>query len=176
MLTQRPGTLATAQILPASLLDGAPAAWLPPVSGMLEDQHALCEELDGLGAEQSDHVASGRTDELLAILSRRQGILDRIVEISAALEPFRERREALLATLAPAERDGLCRRIDAIADLVERVRRRDDQDRRLLEEQRQIVADEISGLSRLRGAAAAYAGAGPRAAEAASPRFHDRHG
>lgn len=170
-------------VLSPAMFEASPGAWLPVVASLLDEQRRLCQELESLGIEQSGYVASGRTDDLLSVLSRRQVVLDRVVEINQALDPFRDRREAIMSTLQSADREKLQRRIDAIAESVDRVRRRDDQDRRLLEEQRQIVADEISGITRVKGAAAAYAGAGAvgltsgvRGFDAPAPRFHDRHG
>lgn len=145
--------------------------WLPTVVSLLDEQCSLSSKLEGLGAEQSVHVKAGRTEALLSVLNERQAVLDRIVEINGILEPFRNRRDAAMSRLQPSERESLQSRIDRIADAVDRVRRRDDEDRQALESQRQGVADELASLSRLRGAAAAYAGHG-----SAGARFHDRQG
>lgn len=151
--------------------DGPGARWLPTVVGLLDEQCGLCERLEGLSDEQSSHVRRGRTEELLGVLNERQAVLDRVVEINGILEPFRNRSDAAMAGLRTADRDSLQSRIDRIAESVDRVRRRDDEDRKALESQRRGVADELANLSRLRGAAAAYAGHG-----AIRTGYHDRQG
>lgn len=158
-------------MLSEASFDGPGSRWLPTVAGLLDEQCRLCARLEGLSDEQSEHVRAGRTEELLGVLNERQAVLDRVVEINGMLGPFRDRRDAAMSRLAPVDRESLQSRIDRIADAVDRVRRRDDEDRKALESQRRGVADELASLSRLRGAAAAYAGHG-----AIGPRFHDRRG
>jgi hypothetical protein len=157
--------------LDAAVFAQTPTMWLGTVAGLLEEQRELCVRLERLGAEQSRHVGAGHTEGLLTVLNQRQTVLDRVVEINDLLEPFRSNRDAAMARLGANERETLQRRIDQIADSVDRVRRRDDEDRRLLENQRKVIADELTSLNRLRGAAAAYAGAA-----AAAYRGHDQRG
>ncbi len=158
-------------VLSENSFDSPGSRWLAAVAGLLDEQYDLCVRLEGLSETQSSHVQAGRTEGLLSVLNERQAVLDRVVEINGTLEPFRNRRDIAMSRLQAADRESLQNRIDRIAESVERVRRRDDEDRRALESQRRGVADELANLSRLRGAAAAYAGSG-----ATGPRFHDRQG
>lgn len=157
------------------LLDGDPVQWLSSLNKVLDEQAMLCQGLEALSREQSQFLSRGDTDALLVVLERRQPIVDRIMQINQQLEPFRVRRDVLLARLKPLDRDGVVQRVAKIAALVESVRARDDQDRVLVERMRGAVTDELAGLSRARGAAAAYASSGA-GYTSSGPRFQDRQG
>lgn len=152
---------------------GDPARWLPRVNRLLDEQCELCVGLDSLSARQTQAVGIGDTDALLRIIGQRQTLVDRVSDINAALEPFRTKKDELVARLAPAQRDGIVQRVGKIAALVESVRSRDDQDRITLEKLRSGVADELANLSKAHGAAAAYA---KSTAAPTGPKFQDRKG
>jgi flagellar biosynthesis/type III secretory pathway chaperone len=171
MVIEQPASRTATVLLDGKTFEQPAARWFGAVVGLLDEQCELCGRLERLGAEQSGHVEAGRTEELLSVLSRRQEVLDRVVQINEILEPFRANRESVMSRLPASDREALQGRIDRIAETVDRVRRRDDEDRRRLEQQRKSVADELSGMTRLRGAAAAYA-----SNAATASRFHDRHG
>ncbi|HMN41212.1 MAG TPA: flagellar export chaperone FlgN [Phycisphaerales bacterium] len=158
--------------LVADIESGDPVRWLPRMHKLLDEQCELCVGLDSLSARQTQAVGIGDTDALLRILGQRQTIIDRVAEIGGALEPFRDRKDALLGRLGPAQREGIVQRVGKIAALVESVRARDDADRITLERMRSNVADELANLSRVKGAAAAYAAHGA----GAGARFQDRNG
>ena len=143
--------------LAVEVKSGDPARWLPRLNKLLDEQCELCVGLDSLSARQTQAVGIGDTDGLLRILGRRQSLVDRVVEINATLEPFRSRKEELLGKLVGAQREGVVQRVGKIAALVESVRARDDQDRVVIERMRSGVADELANLTKVKGAAAAYA-------------------
>ena len=143
--------------LVAEVKTGDPSRWLPRLNKLLDEQCELCVGLDTLSARQTQAVGVGDTDGLLRILGQRQTLVDRVTDINALLEPFRVRKEELLGRLAPAQREGVVQRVGKIAALVESVRARDDQDRIVIEKMRTAVADELANLTRVKGAAAAYA-------------------
>lgn len=144
------------------------------LAGIIDEEHALCIELDSLSLAQSAMVEGGDTDGVLEVLGRRQQIIDRIVVLNTELSPLRERRDELLAVLPAGERQRVRARVDEIADTVERVRARDEQDRQAMERRRTGIAGELSGLTRARGAIAAYGA--PAAADTNGARFQDRKG
>jgi hypothetical protein len=151
---------------------GDPAKWLPRLNKLLDEQCELCVGLDTLSARQTQAVGIGDTDGLLRILGQRQTLVDRVTEINASLEPFRSRKEELLGRLGPAQREGIVQRVGKIAALVESVRARDDQDRISIEKMRSAVADELANMTRVKGAAAAYA----RNGATGGPMYQDRKG
>lgn len=148
-------------VFEAELLDKSPTAWLPSVRHLLDEQVELCLAFEQLSSRQSSLIAAGGIDELIALLVEREALLERIVAIHRVLEPFHARYTELLDDLANSDRVSLQGRIDAVATVIERIRVQDDVDRRALEHQRQVVADELAGMARVRGAAAAYAAGSP---------------
>lgn len=145
----------------AALLNQPPTQWLSPVRQLLDEQVELCLAFEQLSTQQSSLIAAGSIDDLIALLGRREELLERIVAIHRMLEPFHSRYAELLDELANSDRVSLQGRVDAVAGVVERIRVQDDVDRRALEQQRQSVADELAGMARVRGAAAAYGGGSP---------------
>lgn len=167
--------------LPANMAAEDPSRWLARLTGMLDEQCALCVQLETLSRRQSGAVAGGNTDALLGVLGERQRIVDRVSQINGLLEPFRRQKDALLGRLNAAQRDGVVQRVGKIAALVESVRARDDADRVTLEKQRAGVGEELTALARGRGAVAAYgAGAGVGGAGGATgtyrAQYQDRKG
>src|ERR1051326_6559866 len=110
----RMGAAVAEKQLRAEDLHGDPARWLPRVNRLLDEQWELCVGLDSLSARQSQAAVLGDGDGLLRILGPRQGLGDRVVEISAALEPFRAKKEELLGRLPPPQREGIVQRVGRI--------------------------------------------------------------
>lgn len=143
------------------MLDKSPAAWLSPVRQLIDEQVELCLAFEQLSMQQAAMIAAGGIDELIALLGQRETLLERIIAIHQVLEPFHARYANLLDDLANSDRVSLQGRIDTVAAIIDRIRVQDDADRRALEQQRQVVADELAGMARVRGAAAAYAAGSP---------------
>lgn len=161
----------TGSALTAHALEGDPVAWLPVLSGLLDEQRKLCEGLDELSAAQTIAVGEGNADLLMRILGERQVLVDRVSAINGELEAFRRVRDHAMSKLTETQRAGVSGQIERIATLVDGVCARDEQDRATLEQQRRKVTEEIGGLGKARGAVRAYGGAGVVGA-----RFQDRHG
>ncbi len=128
---------------------------------LLQRQQELFSELDAMSARQSELIEAQDTDRLLTVLAERQSVIDRIADTSVRLEPYRASWDAVIAGLDESGKERVRRRIDLLAELAERVARRDEADRRLLEERRDAVAGEMVQINRGRGAMAAY-GTGPQ--------------
>ncbi len=139
---------------------------------LVRDQRALCLELGSLSQTQSVMVEGGDSDGVLEVLGQRQQVIDRMSRLNEELAPLRDQRETLLTHLAQSEREAIRAAIHEIGELVESVRHRDEQDREVMVRRRAGIAGEISGVSRARGAVAAYSGT--RAPVPA--KFQDRQG
>lgn len=177
MIPAQPALEPIPEPLPVDLLGVDAARWFPALTRLLDDQCRACTALEALSAQQTRAIGGADTDLLLRIIGQRQTLVDRIAEINKRLEPFRRGKDALLAKLQPSQRDSVVQRVGRIAALVESVRARDDQDRIAVERMRGAVADELTGLAKGRGAAAAYAAAGSSSGAYAQPaRFQDRQG
>lgn len=176
-----PATLASPGAV-ANASDDA-ARWWPRWSRLLEEQQAAFARLDALSRAQHAHVLAGDADAALEILGERQGIVERLRVIGEDMAPLADRRAELAARLTPADRTRLDELLANIERLAESVRERDTQDRAELERQRLLVARELTGMARGRGAVAAYtgrpapaSGAGTGGSAPVAPRFQDREG
>lgn len=149
-----------------------PRTWVPRVTRLLDRQLGLYARLDELSKSQSAHIERDETDELLAVLARRQSVIDEITGVNEELGPFRDRWRSLSGALGDSERKDLRGRLEALESLVNSISARDEEDRRVLESRRREVGREMESLSRGRGAVNAYnAGShGP------GPRYQDRKG
>lgn len=156
--------------------EGPPEMWSGRLLQSLDEQKGLCERLDELSVRQSSLVAEGRGDAVIAVLGDRQRLIEKIIAINADLEPFRSEKDRLIGRLPVEARRGVESRIDAIGAIMDRIRERDDHDRAELERQRGAVADELAGMARARGAAAAYAGAGRHPAVRERSNLGERNG
>lgn len=159
----RPGEPSRPGTLPA--LPGFPA-----VERMLDMERRLYEELDELSRGQGELIEQERTDDLLALLGRRQTLLTKIQAVNDSIAPVRARWQEFLSPLEPQQRQRVGSLVDSITKLIEGVAERDRADRQRMQESRDRVASELAGLESSRRAAGAY-GVGmnnPR------PLFQDR--
>ena len=140
------------------------------IDRLLERQHDLFRQLDGLSQRQSVLVTEGQTEALLEVLGDRQRLIDGIAETNAFLEPYRCRWDGVMSGLAEGTRSRMRMRLDAMALLADGIARRDEQDRLELERRRNAVAGELAQINRGRGAVSAY-GAQPGAPV---PTFRDQ--
>src|SRR5262245_61751390 len=100
---------------------GDPAEWVPRVRAILDEQRRLCRELEGYSAEQGSLLRAGDTDGLLRVLGVRQGVVDRITALNAALEPFRREWDACMSRLSGAQRAELEGALKELGELVDRI-------------------------------------------------------
>lgn len=148
-----------------------PRTWVPRISRLLDRQLGLYARLDELSKSQTVHIENDETDELLAVLSRRQSVIEDITKVNEELGPFRDRWGVLSKSLDDRERGELRERLEALETLVDSISQRDEADRRTLESRRRRVGSEMESLTRGRGAVNAYQ-KDPRSA----PRYQDRQG
>ena len=146
------------------------AAEVSEIDRLLERQHELFRQLDGLSQRQTVLVTQGQTEALLEVLGDRQRVIDGIAETNAFLEPYRCRWDGVMGGLPEAARSRLRGRLDALALLADTIARRDEADRAELERRRNAVAGELAQINRGRGAMSAY-GARP---EGPAPAFKDQ--
>lgn len=147
------------------------AGWPGRLLEVLRRQESLFERLDALSARQGELIRAEETEALLALLAERQAIVREIEAASVELAPYRRRWEELTGTMAEADRAEVRVRVAAIGALASKVAGQDEADRKLMEERRGAIASELAGVTRGRGAIAAYGGS-----RAGSPgaRFQDR--
>jgi hypothetical protein len=140
---------------PAAAYDD-PARWAPRLTRLLDRSCQVCRELDGLSHGQGGVVRSGDTDALMAILSKRQTLIDELSALNQEMEPFRRQWPNYMDRVPGTDRTKLQAMAAEMALLIKRIGERDDADRVALEAQREALAAEINGVRRGRGALAAY--------------------
>lgn len=131
-------------------------------AALLERQHALATELDGLSRLQESLVEDSEPSagaELVELVARRQVVVDELVRNDGALSALRR----------VFSRADTANRSAAIAGLLEAVRTRDEASRKVLEARRDAIAKELVELSAGRRAQGAYGSSVSR-----GPRFQDR--
>ncbi len=150
-----------------------PELWAPRLGRILDEQIEAYEELLGLAESQGALIDEGKSDELIALLARRQTVVERATQIGRRLEPFTARWGELAPRLGDGQRREIADRTSRLDSLLERIAAVDDADRRRLEQRRDEVGREIGSLASKRSAVAAYGDAsrGP-----AGPRYQDRRG
>lgn len=150
---------------------GGPDRWRARLERIIEEQRGLYERLDGLSARQSSLIREDDTDALLGVLGERQAIIDRLGALTEEFAPFRAQWRELMGQLDERSRDAFNRQIDELAARINAIAQRDERDREALDERRGRVTGELQGLSKGRGAVAAYGRPG-----ASQPRYQDREG
>lgn len=149
-----------------------PGVWAPRLSRVLDEQCRLYEQLDELSQHQSVCVDSGETELLLDVLAQRQGVVEQVTEVNGLLEPFVSKWDALAESLDDSQREALRGKLARLDELVERITKRDEEDRQKLEAQKGRVAQELGTAVRQKSAAAAYG----KSAGQSGARFQDRQG
>jgi len=130
------------------------------------------ERLEQYAHEQTDLIARGEADGLLALLGRRQQVINELTELHRQAEPIRQCWDSFYEELEPARRERLGGMLKRVQELLGRIIEQDGRDRDRLAAARSAVGDNLHKIAVAGAAVRAY---GNRAA-AARPRFADGRG
>ncbi|MEO0511694.1 MAG: hypothetical protein AAF108_02205 [Planctomycetota bacterium] len=137
---------------------------------LVREQDALYAALEGLCARQRDAIEAGQTDELLAVLGERQGVIDEIVSVGEALGPLSAEWDRLVAEM-PAEARGETQTLlGRIEGRMRSIAEHDEADQSSLRRHRETLSGVSAKARRTSGAVRAYGGSKP----ARGPRYEDR--
>ncbi len=139
------------------------------LAALVDEQYALFVELDAACERQAALIETDAGEALLAHLDARKQLIERIVQVSGELDPYRARWDSLVPLIPPAQMESLQSRLDEIAMLAARVRERDEDSRRRLQGKREALGLELSGVERARNAGNAYV-----RRSISTPRLQDR--
>ncbi len=142
------------------------------VAEILDRQMALFEQLEAFSTDQRALIESRDTEKLLALLSRRSNVVQRLDRVGKEFAPFRARWSEVLGRLAEDQRQSIENRLSQLEAVAERVAQRDEEDRLALAGERDDAARELASIKQGSAAVAAYGPGQPRT----EPRFHDREG
>lgn len=161
---------------PAGHVDALLASGSPRLAGrvveIVDRQRELFEELETMAEQQRTLIEERSTEALLAVLSRRSGVVQRLDRVDAELRPFRARWGEVLAGLDDAGRAAVQSSVQNLEQVARRVAERDEQDRQRMESERDRIARELASVRQGTTALHAY---GPGTGKP-EPRFHDREG
>ncbi len=147
--------------------------WAQTLLELLDEQRGIYRQLAQLSNEQSDLVAEGDAESLLSLLSRRQALIDRLVQINARIEPFKQQWPTLWSELDDESREQVRERIDELRDLLDQILDQDERDRTVLASHRNSVSRQLGQLNRGAAVNRAY---GPAPNGAPGSRFTDEKG
>jgi flagellar biosynthesis/type III secretory pathway chaperone len=137
---------------------------------LLEQQRDLYYELEKLSAEQSQRIEQGQTEDLLNVLSKRQGLVEQLTQINTRLSPYRDYWGQVAQQLPEGKRQHLRHLLDEVQTLLQRILEQDETDRQQLQAARDEVGNKLQQTQKAGSAMKAYG----RAAQ--QPRFTDSQG
>ena len=144
---------------------------IPALVTLLTQQRDAYRQLSTLSDQQSDLIARGETEQLLTVLSQRQGLVDVVGQIHDKLAPYRQPWEQRSAALSDEQRPQVRQLLDEVETLLGYVLQQDDEARRQLEVAQKKIGSQLSEVARAGSALNAYKGAASTDA-----RFTDKQG
>ncbi len=147
--------------------------WAHTLIELLEEQRSIYQQLAQLSDEQSNLVAAGDAEALLSLLSHRQALIDRLVDVNGRVEPFKQQWPSLWSELDEDSRQHIRERIDDVKALLDQIVDQDERDRVALASHRNSVSRQLEHLNRGAAVNRAY---GPSPAAPAESRFTDQQG
>lgn len=134
--------------------------WPDSLIDLLLRQQQVVGKLLDLAKYQGQLIESKSTDPLLGLLSQRQKLIDEFTRMQGALTRLTEGREDQLRELDSQTRERIQSLIDEIGAALNQVMAKDDEDRKVLEDARGKVQEELAATGLAQKARSAYRGAG----------------
>jgi hypothetical protein len=136
-------------------------AWLDQLLVLLESQDSIVAGLDELAGEQGSCIASGRVDDLLTVLGRRQERVDALLSTQADLVKLTVGLEQRLALVSEDDRERVRALMSHVGERMQSVLDRDARDQQAMEQQREVVRSQLNELDAGRRARRQYLAAAP---------------
>lgn len=111
---------------------------------LLGQQKELYVQLESLAAQQSQCVRTGETEKLMSVLSSRSQIIEKIEPLDKQLQPYRANWDATLASMPPQERTSVQSLMAEVQQMLAVILKQDEEDRKLLMEQKEDVNTQIN--------------------------------
>ena len=141
--------------------------------GLLTEQRDLYRELKSLSGQQAQCIRAGCTEDLLALLSKRQAVIDSLSRSNTQVAPYRERWASICPAVDPAQRQRVGRVLSEIEQMLNDVVAQDERDRVELKGAQAQIGSQMSRVNRTGRALQAY---GPPGSSPKTPTFTDRRG
>ncbi len=140
---------------------------------LLTEQHDFYSQLHDLSGQQARCIRDGSTEQLLALLSQRQTVIDSITRSNTQVAPYRENWPSLRDVVDAAQRDEVHKVLDDIEQLLNQVVEQDERDRAELKGVQAQIGTQMGNVNRAGQAMQAY---GPPKSNIKAPTFTDRQG
>ena len=148
--------------------------WASTLIGLLEQQRGIYIQLHELCSLQSQHVANGDPEPLLALLAKRQRLIDELTRLNACVAPYKKDWTTLWAQLGGHDQSAIQSLIDQVQALMEEIVAQDEKDRAALSTQRDKVGLQLQNIHTGNALNKAY-GATPTD-KVMDPRYTDQQG
>lgn len=145
---------------------------------LLQQQKTLYGSLQTLSGRQQAIIEQGDTEQLLAVLSERQVLVDQLTKINKQVAPLRGRMSEISAAAPESHRKSLRALVDDVQAMLQAIIDRDEQDRRVLEASKASVGQQLKKIKTAPAAMNAYKANAMRTARvpASVARFTDSRG
>jgi SMC interacting uncharacterized protein involved in chromosome segregation len=130
--------------------------WPQSLIDVLEGQRALVDELSKLASDQAALIADGRTEQLMELLGRRQGVIDKFTASQSHIGDLTRDLDARLQSVNVQQRELIKSLIDGIGERLAEVMKRDEHDQASLRSGRDQVQRDLAALGAGRAARNAY--------------------
>jgi hypothetical protein len=151
----------------------SPSQQVIALLGLLAEQRDLYSQLKSLSGQQAQCIREGSTEELLALLSQRQAVIDSLSRSNIQVAPYRERWPSILGFVDPAQRERVRVILDEIEQMLNDVVAQDECDRDELKGVQNQIGSQMSKVDQASRAARAY---GVPTSSPQLPTFTDRQG
>lgn len=122
---------------------------------LVDEASMLMDQLNSLSETQRESVNTGDVEQIVQVVQAREPVVRHIVRVGQEIGAFIENPE-MISKLSDSDRDEALKRISAIEHAMKRLRERDAQDQSLMEQARDGLANQLSGMGAGQSALRAY--------------------
>lgn len=130
----------------------------PVLSALAQQVDCYCN-LAKLAALQHEHVQNSRTEELLTVLSQRQGLIDQVADLEQSIGPAKKRWQEYLGELPDEDRSSAQQLLDRTRSLLEQITASDRNDALMLQQRKLNLGKQINDANNARRFNRTYAAA-----------------
>ncbi len=151
----------------------SPTQQIRELLGRLIEQRGLYQQLQALSGQQVGCIRDGSAEDLLAVLSQRQAVIQALSRSNAEVAPYRERWSQVSQSADAQLREQIRQVLADIEQMLQAILDQDERDRTELQGMQQQLGMQLNQVGQAGRAIKAYGppGSGPRPAT-----FTDRQG
>lgn len=137
-------TLSTHQApAPADL----PPQWDAELQRLLCRQRDVCRRLDSCSTRQRQLLTADSGDQLIALLAERQKLIDQLLDVTSALEPYRQAWPDLWQSMPLSRQQLFSDLLDEVQGAVDRIITADQEDQETLIHAKVQVEQELNAVA-----------------------------